>query len=316
MDVDNPNEFVASPSLKVDHVHLKVSNIEESIGFYESILGLNVLEAQSSGNTAYLGPESTGEKLSALLILDQIDQDRGITDLSRERMEAGLYHFAILLPERKYLASFLQHFQKNTDPQFYDGMADHAVSESIYLHDPDYHGIEVYRDRKPSEWQWTGENKIYMVTEPLDVNNLLKQYGNEKWDGFPVRTTIGHVHLHVSNLTKTKKFYQQSLGLYHTASYPGAYFFAADKYHHHVATNTWLGTNILRNSANDHRKSGLEHFAISIDGDKGDLKKLKDHYELNGITIDEDTDDSDKQHESSFYTYDPDGIKIQILLKE
>ncbi len=100
-------------------------------------------------------------------------------------------------------------------------MADHAVSESIYLHDPDHNGIEVYRDRKPSEWKWVGENKVYMVTEPLDVNNLLRKDGNEKWNGMPAQTSIGHIHLHVSNLVNAKKFYHQSLGLYHTASYPG-----------------------------------------------------------------------------------------------
>jgi len=153
-----------------------------------------------------------------------------------------------------------------------------------------------------------------MVTEPLDVTNLLNQYGNEIWNGFPVHTTIGHVHLHVSNLSKAKKFYHKSLGLYHTASYPGAYFFAADGYHHHVAANTWIGTNILRNSANDHSKPGLDHFAIRITGEKEDLKKLNGHFALNGITVDEELYDSDKHHDSSFYIYDPDGIKLQFLL--
>ena len=76
-----------------------------------------------------------------------------------------------MLPERKDLAAFLRHIQENLDPVFYEGMADHAVSESIYLHDPDYNGIEVYRDRLPSQWKWNGD-KVYMVTEPLDVKDL------------------------------------------------------------------------------------------------------------------------------------------------
>jgi catechol 2,3-dioxygenase len=315
MSFDNSVEFIASPSLKVDHVHLKVSNLHEAVDFYQSILGFNVLEVKSSGNTAYMGPsQSTQGKPSALLVLEQVDGDRNAYRPNGMMREAGLYHFAILLPERKYLASFLRHIQNNLDPQFYEGMADHAVSESIYLHDPDHNGIEVYRDRKPSEWKWTSENKVHMVTEPLDVNNLLSPYSQEIWNGFPIHTTIGHVHLHVSNLLNAKKFYHQSLGLYHTASYPGAYFFAADGYHHHVATNIWIGTNILRNSANDHSKQGLDHYALRITGNKEDLKKLTDHFATNGITVNEDLDDSYDQRDSSLYIYDPDGIKIQLLL--
>ena len=193
-------------------------------------------------------------------------------------------------------------------------MADHAVSESIYLHDPDHNGIEVYRDRKPSEWKWLGENKVYMVTEPLDVNDLLSQKNQEIWYGFPSRTVIGHVHLHVSNITKAKAFYHKSLGLHHTATYPGAYFFAADGYHHHVATNTWLGTNILNNSADNPTRPGLDHFALSMIGEQGDLKKLKDHLSINGITIHENSGRSNEQNKSSFYIYDSDGIKIQFLM--
>ncbi|MER5174977.1 MAG: glyoxalase, partial [Candidatus Nitrosocosmicus sp.] len=200
---------------------------------------------------------------SPLLVLTQLNNDNGINHFSNVKKEAGLYHFAILLPERKYLASFLCHLQKNLDTQYYEGMADHAVSESIYIHDPDYNGIEIYRDRLPSEWKWNG-NKIHMVTEPLHVTNLLNQNSNEIWKGLSPNTSIGHVHLHVSNLIRAKKFYDV-LGLNHTASYPGAYFFAANGYHHHVATNTWMGTNILpANNNNDQNKSGLDHYAIII----------------------------------------------------
>lgn len=313
---DNPDKFIASPSLKVDHVRLKVSDLQESIDFYQSILGFSVLNVESGRNTAYLGPQSPPGKLSKLLVLDQIHRDKNISSPSRERREAGLYHFAILLPERKFLAAFLRHIQKNLDRQFYEGMADHAVSESIYLHDPDHHGIEVYRDRIPSEWRWTGENKVHMVTEPLDVTNLLNQYKGETWIGFPSHTSIGHIHLHVSNLAKAKKFYHKFLGLYHTASYPGAYFFAANGYHHHIATNTWLGTNILASSADDHSKPGLEHYALRITGDSAELNRLKRHLIMNDITIDELGMDSNDHNDTSFYIYDSDGIKIQILLSK
>ena len=131
----------------------------------------------------------------------------------------------------------------------------------------------------------------------------------------PAQTSIGHVYLHVSSLAKAKEFYRQSLGLYHTATYPGAYFFAADGYHHQVATNTWIGTNILRSSANDPTKPGLEHFALRVTGEKEELYKLKSHLTINGITIDEHIEGSDEQNESSFYVCDSDGIKIQVLVR-
>jgi catechol 2,3-dioxygenase len=241
---NNPS-FTINSLLKIDHVHLKVSNLKESVDFYQSILGFKVLKDKSVANTtAFLTSSSASvendadtvnnanistisknkeKEISPLLALTQIDNDNVILNHKSIRKESGLYHFAILLPERKNLAAFLRHIQKNLDPQFYEGMADHAVSESIYIHDPDYNGIEVYRDRLPSQWKWNGD-KVYMVTDPLDVKDLFTQNPNEKWTVLPSNTTIGHVHLHVSNLNRSKQFYQDILGLNHTATYPGAYF--------------------------------------------------------------------------------------------
>ena len=107
------------------------------------------------------------------------------------------------------------------------------------------------------------------------MKNLLNHKRHVTWKGIPGKTSIGHVHLHVSNLSRARNFYQDSLGLYHTASYPGAYFFAADRYHHHVATNTWIGTQILPNSANDLGKLGLDHFALRISDDKKEIDSEK-----------------------------------------
>lgn len=309
------NNFTADPSLRLDHVHLKVHDLQKSIDFYRSILGFRVLENSSVENMAFLVSQELGQdNRSSLLVLNQIDNNNRFTNQSSNiKMEAGLYHFAILLPERKYLSSFLQHINNNLDPQYYEGMADHAVSESLYLHDPDSNGIEVYRDRKLTEWVWTSANKVYMVTEPLDINNLLNHESYGTWRGFPSKTSIGHVHLYVSNLPKAKHFYQDLLGLYHTASYPGAHFFAADRYHHHVATNTWRGTNILPNSANIAGKPGLDHFAIRVPDNEKETNPLKSHLMTNGIFIDEELLYSDLDLQSSFYVYDYDGIKIQFI---
>ena len=231
---------------------------------------------------------------------------------------AGLYHFAILLPERRHLSYFLKHIQKNLNPEYYEGMTDHAVSESIYIHDPDFNGIEVYRDRDPSEWQWK-DHTVHLVTEPLNVQNLLKESiavdDDNEWNDILPKTSIGHVHLDVSNLAKAKKFYHEILSLNHTATFPGAYFFAANRYHHHVATNTWLGESISP-AINDGNKPGLDHYAINLHNEN-DLLLLKNRLVEFKIYIDEEQlIENDNQSLSlSFYTYDFDGIKIQFFVK-
>src|SRR3954451_6515584 len=320
---NNNSSFVINPSLKIDHVHLRVSNLKESINFYQSILGFRVLKDKSTSSTAFLTASSSTvamyntnntlnsvnkEKIWPLLVLTEIDENNDDnTRFKNIKKESGLYHFAILLPERKYLAAFLRHMQKNLDPQFFEGMADHAVSESIYIHDSDYNGIEVYRDRLPSQWKWNGD-KVYMVTDPLNVQDLFNQNPDEKWTGLPPATTIGHVHLHVSNLNKSRKFYKDIFGLYHTASYPGALFFAADHYHHHIATNTWLGTNIARADNNNNSKPGLAHYAVRLPYDKKEIDELKHRFielglSVNEIAMEAETLQQQQQQSSSFYVY-------------
>jgi catechol 2,3-dioxygenase len=190
-------------------------------------------------------------------------------------------------------------------------MADHAVSESIYLHDPDFNGIEVYSDRDPNKWKWK-DHTVHMVTEPLNVKDLFKEAidVDNKWNELPGKTSIGHVHLHVSNLVKAKRFYYDILQLNHTATYPGAYFFAANRYHHHVATNTWLGENI--SPAYTDNNPGLDHYAINLHNEN-DLFLLKNRLLEFKIDIDEKLIENDNQFSSSFYAYDFDGIKIQFL---
>ena len=139
---NNNNSFTINPSLIIDHVHLRVADLKESAKFYQSVLGFRVLKEDSVTKTAFLvtspvdNPEEK-EKVSPLLVLTQLDNEYS-SDHKSIKKEAGLYHFAILLPEREYLAAFLRHIKENLDPAFYEGMADHAVSESIYIHDPDH----------------------------------------------------------------------------------------------------------------------------------------------------------------------------------
>jgi catechol 2,3-dioxygenase len=201
--------------------------------------------------------------------------------------------------------------QDYLDCQNYEGMADHGESESIYIHDPDFNGIEIYRDRSPSEWIWNG-NKVHMVTNPLNVKDLQRQDVNETCNGLPSKITIGHAHLCVSNLERSKRFYQRTLGLYNTASYPGANFFAADEYHHHIATNTWLGTDILPTGS--YERAGLDHYAVRLPT-REEIDRLKNQLIETKTPINEKTNESSNHYSSSFNTVDPDRIKIQFLYR-
>jgi catechol 2,3-dioxygenase len=122
------------------------------------------------------------------------------------------------------------------------GAADHLVSESLYLQDPDNLGIEVYADRPRSAWRRIGR-ELMMATDPLDVAGLVRDAGPEPWTGMPAGTVMGHVHLHVGDLAVASAFYSEALGFDRTVwQYPGALFLAANGYHHHVGTNTWAGS--------------------------------------------------------------------------
>jgi catechol 2,3-dioxygenase len=118
-------------------------------------------------------------------------------------------------------------------------MADHLVSEALYLSDPDGLGIEVYADRPRGTWQ-RRDRELAMTTDPLDISSVIAAGGGESWDGAPPGTTMGHVHLHVGDLDAAEGFYHRALGFDKTVwSYPGALFMSAGAYHHHVGTNTW-----------------------------------------------------------------------------
>ncbi len=118
-------------------------------------------------------------------------------------------------------------------------MADHAVSEALYLTDPDGLGIEVYADRPRTTWTTRGR-ELVMTTEPLDVGALAAAGGGHPWTGAPPGTTMGHVHLHVGDLDAADAFYRGAVGFDKTVwTYPGALFFSAGGYHHHLGANTW-----------------------------------------------------------------------------
>jgi catechol 2,3-dioxygenase len=153
----------------------------------------------------------------------------------------GLYHFALLTPSRVELARTLRQIIRTKAP--IQGFSDHGVSEAIYLADPDGNGIEIYRDRPREEWPFQN-GKLEMVVDPLDIQALLaEQYEtSEDWAGLDPATTLGHVHLHVSELLVAESFYRNVIGFEVMQRFGAqASFLSAGGYHHHLGINTWAG---------------------------------------------------------------------------
>ena len=294
-------QFKVASSTKIGYVSLNVSNILRSLDFYKNILGFKVV-SRPSRKKAILSVDGASSHLVELLQVERNANNNNDTfnPLGTTEKKAGLYHFAILLPERKYLADMLQNLRDKRDQVHFDGFADHLVSESVYIRDPDFNGIEIYRDRPMSEWNWDG-NRIEMATLPLNTSDLLKESTDKGWKEMPSKTTIGHVHLHVSDLAEALKFYHEILGLNLTATIPSAAFFAAGKYHHHVAANTWLGTNILPASP---QGIGLNHFSIELPS-KAEYERLVRQLSRYGIGIED-------LSERSVFVQDMDGIRVQL----
>ncbi len=209
-------------------VRLQVGDLERSEEFYTHVMGLRVRD-RSKGRLAL----SAGDAREPLVELIERPSARPVAPQSR----LGLFHYALLLPDRSSLAEFALHADGKGVRL---GMADHAVSEALYLHDPDGLGIEVYADRPRSEWRQSHGGQWVMTTDPLDVDDLLVEATGGAYGGLPRETVVGHVHLHVGNLREASRFYNQTLGFDAVVrDYPGALFFSAGGYHHHVGTNVW-----------------------------------------------------------------------------
>jgi catechol 2,3-dioxygenase len=210
-------------------VRLQVASLDRSLAFYTEALGLRTLE-EASGR-ASLAPR--GEDRALLELVER----PGARPAGRPA-RLGLYHAALLLPDRAALGRLVRHLGARGVGL---GAGDHLVSEAFYLHDPDGLGLELYADRPRSAWRRSGR-ELLLATDPVDVEGVLASAGEAPWTGMPAGTAIGHVHLHVGDLEAAGAFYADALGFDRMSwSYPGALFLGAGGYHHHLGTNVWTG---------------------------------------------------------------------------
>ncbi|HEY6101645.1 MAG TPA: VOC family protein [bacterium] len=273
------------PDTHIGAVHLTVADPARTGAFYRDVLGFrgaedgDAITFSASGTPPYdlvLHPAAAGRV---------------------RRQTAGLYHFAILLPDRGHLARVLRHLIEAEAP--IEGASDHAVSEAVYLHDPEGNGIEIYADRPRDRWPSRG-GRLEMTTKALDLDDLFRN-GAGRWEGMPAGTRVGHIHLRVNDLERAEAFYAGILGFdVMVRGYPRALFVAAGGYHHHIGLNTWAGPL----PPADPVAPGLRHFMVVLP-DPGAAEPVLARARAAGIDV--------RTGEGTAFTLrDPDGIGVMV----
>lgn len=247
------------PKAAIGAVHVTVADLERSIAFYRERIGLRLASREGSVARFRAGVRAdAGDGARDLLVLTEAPGARRVPHAT------GLYHFAILVPTRRDLAQVLRHLVQRE--QRFAGFADHLVSESLYLADPDGNGIEIYRDRPRAEWPREADGSYRLDNLPLDLDGVLGELDGADvaeagpWPGMPRGTRIGHMHLQVGDVKQAEAFYTEVLGMDVMARYgKSASFLSAGGYHHHVGMNTW---HSLGASAPPPDAAGLRHYEI------------------------------------------------------
>ncbi|MFS0857839.1 VOC family protein [Paenibacillus taichungensis] len=270
-------------------VSLRISNLDRSIQFYTEVVGLKLLERSDKVATL------TADGKQSLLRLEQLTD--AVT--MPVRSTSGLYHFAILLPDRKSLGLALRNLAESG---IEIGQGDHLVSEAFYISDPDQNGIEIYADRARDTWKRDADNNYIMSSDPVDVESLFALATNEPWQGLPAGTVIGHVHFHVRSLEESRRFYTGVLGFDIVGNFANmsALFVSAGGYHHHIGLNIWAGTGAPVNPAN---ATGIDYFTIIYDG-KEQLEQAIEQLRQSNTSI--------EQQGKDWFTIDPQNIRIRL----
>lgn len=234
---------------------LRVRNLAGMLLFYQQVVGLQIMQQSEDG--AVLGIDRVG--------LIELENDPNAVQPPRNA--AGLYHVAFEMPTRKDLARWAVHAIRNNFRL--SGVADHLVTESVYLSDPEGNGIEMYTSRPERQWKW-GAGRVAMGVFDLNVDGLLKLARNgSDYTVAPSAMRIGHIHLKVGDVKAAEDFYSNVIGLDVTRQAPGVVFMSSGKYHHHVAANVWESDGARMR---DERGAGLRWFSIAVT-DPSTLKK-------------------------------------------
>jgi catechol 2,3-dioxygenase len=241
--------FANRTPMRVGMVTLRVRKLDPVADFYRDVIGLAVMERSTTAATLGAGGVQ-------LLVLEAHPEAA-----EESKRAAGLYHTAFLMPTRKDLARWLVYAAIHRVPL--SGFADHRVSESVYLDDPEGNGIEVYADRDPALWQWNA-GTVTMGTDQLDIDDLVSLTNTKVSDyaAAPDGMRIGHMHLRVGDLAQASGFYRNTIGFDPTRERQGAAFLSSGRYHHHLGLNIWQSAGAGRR---DDKATGLAWFSLEIE---------------------------------------------------
>ena len=276
----------------VARVDLRVRDIPTAVAFYTKVVGLETVDVEDRHATL----RSPGGPV--VLHLDS----EGVTEPADPRA-TGLFHTAFRFPTRPALGQALERVIR---AELEVGAGDHLVSEALYIDDPDGNGVELYWDRPVEEWPApSGDALIPMATLPVDLEDLYEARNDDagETEQAPPGTDVGHVHLQVSDIGETSRFYVEILGLDLTARIAGSAAFLSSKgYHHNIGTNTWR--SLGGKPATDDR-AGLQRVVFGV-SEAGELEQLAERLDVE--SWDATTTDG------VVTLLDPSGIELQFRL--
>jgi catechol 2,3-dioxygenase len=269
-------EFSIHPATRPGYVHLTVANLDRQVEFYQKVIGLRLRWRE--GATAGLGAGKED--------LLRLTQARGAR---RVRGTTGLYHFAILLPNRRELARVIARL---FSLRYANYPTDHLITKTTYLDDPEGNNIELYAE-SPEDGTMTIVNDVPVIRhsngapsdgrEPLDVEALFRELTTEDRldEPMPPDTKLGHIHLYVADLDKTMHFYHDLLGFGNmglSRSFRMG-MVSAGGYHHHVGFNTWVGEGVPPPPPN---ALGMRYFSFILPN-KTELESVVERVQQAGI---------------------------------
>jgi catechol 2,3-dioxygenase len=284
---------------RIGRVRLRVGDLDRALAFYQGVLGLNVSRDDGQRVTLSAPRDSDGGSHSSGRELLVLEARRGLAHRPARPVMTGLYHVALLVPNRRALGRTLLHLNQSGYPL--RGMSDHAVSESLYLDDPDGNGLEIYADRPRSMWP-VRDGIVQMTVDPMDLAGVIAA-GREQpgpWTGLPAETIVGHLHFTVSRLEPSVAFYRDVIGFDVMMRIPSLVAVSAGGYHHHLNLNTWAGERAPRDSD---EIAGLSRWELRVSDDNA-RRALMERFRTAGALA---------PSSEGVTARDPDGVAVEVV---